>query len=235
MTASDSVADFDDDDDVFDLYDPDGRLRAANLAAGHELTEQDLRHAEHGAELLSDILVADLGSGWPDESPAHRIADGLSVEVINAWNSYRRRRDSYGQSNFNPIGRKPVRRDKLQPSLDNPFSMTKPLCIVARSPKKAYPLDQLEDWKAVPRDVLGPCDVNISAECHTSCALTTVPLKRGEFVTVHRVCKSCYRWPYAFSTEAVEMFSHILVGHHIEPTNSDRRAQLLLAADTGVL
>src|ERR1700752_4669820 len=100
MTASDSVADYD-GDDVFDLYDPDGRLRAANRAAGHELTEQDLRHAEHGAELISDILVADFGSGWPDESPAHRIADGLSVEVINAWNSYRRKRDAYGQSNFN--------------------------------------------------------------------------------------------------------------------------------------
>lgn len=234
MTFGDNVTDFD-DEDGFDLYDPDGRLRAASRAAGHELTEQELRHAEHGAQLLSDILVCDFGCTWPDESPEVRIASGLSVETINAWNSYRRKRDAYGVTGFNSIGRKPVRRDNRQPSLDNPFSMTKPLCIVARNPKKAYPLDQLEDWKAVPRDVLGPCDVNISAECHKSCALTTVPLKRGEFVTVHRVCKACYRWPYACSAEAVDMFSHILGGDHIEPTNSDRMAQLLLAADTGVL
>jgi hypothetical protein len=234
MAFSDSAADFD-DDDFFELYDPDGRLRAANRAAGYELTEHELRHAEHGGELLSDILVADLGSGWPDESPEARIANGLSVEVVNAWNSYRRKREAYGQSSFNPIGRKPVRRDQLQPSLDKPFTMVKPLCIVARNPRKAYPLDQLEDWRAVPRDVLGPCDVNISGECHKSCALKTVSLKRGEFVTVHQVCSSCYRWPFAYSSEAVEMFSHILAGHHVEPTNVDRRAQLVLAADTGVL
>ncbi|OBF69614.1 hypothetical protein A5753_21365 [Mycobacterium sp. 852002-51971_SCH5477799-a] len=198
-------------------------------------TEAELRHIAHGAELLSDILVADLGYGWPDDSPEARFANGLSVEVINAWNSYRRKRDAYGQSNFNPVGRKPVRRDKVQPSLDKPFTMTKPLCIVARSPKKAYPLDKLEDWKLVPRDVLSPCDVGISAECHKSFALITLSLKRGEFVTVHQVCNACYRWPFAYSSEAIELFRDILVEHHVEPTNGDRRAQLVLAADAGVL
>jgi hypothetical protein len=179
-------------------------------------------------EDFSRLLEVHRAMGWhePTEAELRHIAHGAS---------YRRKRDAYGQSNFNPIGRKPVRRDKLQPLLDNPFTMVKPLCIVARSPKRAYPLDDLEDWRFAPRDVLGPCDVGISAECHKSCALATVSLKRGEFVTVHRVCNACYRWPFAYDTEVVEMFSHILAGHHVEPTNIDRKAQLLLAADTGVL
>jgi hypothetical protein len=119
--------------------------------------------------------------------------------------------------------------------MDNPFSMTRPLCIVARSPKKAYPLDKLEDWRAAPRDVLGPCDVGISADCHKAYALITLSLQRGEFITVHKVCNACYRWPFAYSAEAVEMFRDILVEHHVEPTNADRKAQLLDTADTGVL
>lgn len=214
------------------------RLIQAIRASGRPApTERELRHINHGAQLLCEILVADFGACWPDGTRQHRIASGLSVEAITAWNTYRHKRESQGSKEFNPIGRKPVRRNNHQPSLDDPFTMTRPLCIVAQRPQKAYPLDRLDDWRSTFSRrfaIESGCDVRISARCHKTAALTTLPLKRGEFVTVHKVCKACLRWPFAYSAQAVQEFREILFDHDIEPTDEARRAVLLELAERGV-
>jgi hypothetical protein len=220
-----------------EIYDADNaRLIQAIRATGRPaLTPAELRHINHGAELLSDLLAVEWDSGWPNQA----IADGMAVEAINAWNSYRRKRDGHGARRYNPIGRKPVRRDRNQPSLDDPFSMIKVLCIVAHLPQKAYPLDDIIDWKLVfPGKIWWPfygCDARTARRCHKSFALSRVAFKRGEFMTVHNVCEPCYRWMYAHTTELVDRYRDHLPEHHIEPTAEVRQTQLIRLAERGVL
>ena len=231
--------------------DSDERLQAVLRAVGlPELSEEELRHANHGAEMLTDVFFQDQGLNWPYNSSydslERRIGEGLAVETINAWNAYRRKREALGDTNFKSLGPMPTthsvevwKQRRSISDLDNPFRKPSLLCIMAADPRKAYPLDRFEDWPLVPRDVVGRCDIRISAKCRKDTALTLTPIVRGEFVTAHWTCGACSRWPFAYSAEQVSYARTCewltMEDYSVEPTNEDRKAQLLGIADAGVI
>ncbi|VEG57090.1 Uncharacterised protein [Mycolicibacterium aurum] len=153
------------------------------------------------------------------------VGRALNREVVDKWNANRRFRE---ESKFNPIGPVPGRRMNF----NNPTSLTVLLRIVAKFPEKAYPLKSYKEWDLwLPTKFTNyrGCDVKISARC-SDVGFTTMPLKGGEFITVHKICEACQRWFFANDAELVEHYQDELLGDlSIEPTNETRLSELIPA------
>lgn len=151
------------------------------------------------------------------------VGRALNREVVDKWNANRRFRE---ESTFNPIGSVPGRRVNF----NDPAALSVLLCIVAKFPEKAYPLKSYTEW-----DLWLPakfsryfgCDVTISARC-SDAGTATLPMKCGDYITVHKICAHCVRWFFANDAELVEQYRDELIGDlSIEPTNEKRLSALI--------
>ena len=175
------------------------------------------------AEQIAE-LVPKLGFGKPSFGPINstEVARCLSKETIEKWDTNRRLRVG---TRFNPVSCLPGQHYDF----DDPWTMHGLLSIVARFPEKAYALNSAADWKdrlpAKFSDYRG-CDVRLSGRC-SNVSLDMMPLKSGEFVTVHKICPNCLRWFYAHDAQLVDTYADSLLEDlSVEPTNSKRFAQL---------
>jgi hypothetical protein len=170
------------------------RIAAINAVTGYQPTEDEQGWIDDYSDKLSEAVFHNSSSRPINGS---ELGGLLAVEVIDDWDRNRKMRPE----SFNPFGQQPIWRpdppsSRVQPDLADPLTLFKLLCIVAHKPKKAYPLDKFSDWTSV---YVGPyfgCDAKISARC-TLTGLTTLPLSRGEYVTVHKFCAHCLRWFHA--------------------------------------
>ncbi len=175
------------------------------------------------SEQISE-LVPKLSFGKPTFGDINSTEVGrcLSRETIEKWNTNRRLRVG---TRFNPVSCLPGQRYDF----DDPWTMHGLLSIVARFPGKAYALNSAAAWKdrlpAKFSDYRG-CDVKLSGQC-SNVSLDMMPLKSGEFVTVHKICPQCLRWFYAHDAQLVDTYADSLLGDlSVEPTNSKRLAEL---------
>lgn len=151
------------------------------------------------------------------------VGRALNREIVDKWSANRRFRE---ESKFNPIGPVPGRRLNF----NDPKSLTVLLCIVAKFPEKAYPLKSYREWDLwLPNKFSNyfGCDVEISGRC-SGTGMTKMPLKGGEYITVHRICGYCKRWFFAHDAGLIEQYRDELLGDlSIEPTNEKRLSGLI--------
>lgn len=200
------------------------RIAAVNAAVGYEPTEDEQEWIDDYSDKLAETAFHN-----PSQRPINGsdVGKALAIEAIDSWNRNRHIRPE----SYNPIGRQPIWRpeppsSRVQPDMSDPSTMFKLLCIVAHKPNKAHSLDKFSDWTSVALGNYYGCDARISANC-TRISLTSIPLSRGEFVTLHKFCNHCLRWFHAHSAELVEANRNALNGFYdIEPTNAVRLAEL---------
>ena len=199
------------------------RLDLGARAAGYEpldLSEEEQARTQQYVERVAAMSFYRPTFGLINSSIEGR---SLNREVVEKWNANRRIRQS---TNFSPIVSRPGKRINI----DDPWSMTDLLCIMAAFPRKAYAVRTFSQWNTVLPAKFSSyfgCDITLSGRC-TGRGTTTMPLKVGEFITIHKMCSACTRWFFAHDAELVEEYRDELCGDQsIEPTNELRLRELL--------